>query len=138
MSASDSTNSSPPTEDEKSFAKGPNETIQTLSEREEKAIIRRIDLCLLPLMFFSYLLQYLDKTTLSYASILGLLSGTVCSDPVCSSAPASPNVISAHDHSSLLMDLECLLFWLPSRILPCIPGICKISARQIPFYYDVR
>ncbi|GAQ42814.1 hypothetical protein AtubIFM55763_009369 [Aspergillus tubingensis] len=76
MSASDSTNSSPPTEDEKSFAKGPSETIQHLSEREEKAIIRRIDLCLLPLMFFSYLLQYLDKTTLSYASILGLLSGT--------------------------------------------------------------
>lgn len=138
MSASDSTNSSSPTEDEKSFAKGPSETIQHLSEREEKAIIRRIDFCLLPLMFFSYLLQYLDKTTLSYASILGLLSGTVCSDPVCSSASALPDIISAHDHSSLLMDLECLLFRLPSRILPCIPGFSKISARQIPFYYDVR
>ncbi|PYH38856.1 vitamin H transporter [Aspergillus neoniger CBS 115656] len=76
MSTSDSTNSSPPTEDEKSFAKDPSETIQHLPERDEKAIIRRIDLCLLPLMFSSYLLQYLDKTTLSYASILGLLSGT--------------------------------------------------------------
>ncbi|OJJ42741.1 hypothetical protein ASPZODRAFT_76411 [Penicilliopsis zonata CBS 506.65] len=45
-------------------------------EVEEKAILRRIDLCLLPLMFVSYLLQYLDKTTLSYTSIMGLLTGT--------------------------------------------------------------
>ncbi|KAE8153636.1 MFS general substrate transporter [Aspergillus avenaceus] len=43
---------------------------------EENPIIRRIDICLLPLMFVSYLLQYLDKTALSYASILGLLTGT--------------------------------------------------------------
>lgn len=32
---------------------------------------------LLPLMFVSYLLQYLDKTAMSYTSILGLLPGTV-------------------------------------------------------------
>lgn len=80
MAASDTT-MAPPTEDERSFSKGPNDSVQTLSEMEEKAIIRRIDLCLLPLMFFSYLLQYLDKTTLSYASILGLLTGTVSCDP---------------------------------------------------------
>ncbi|OJK04884.1 hypothetical protein ASPACDRAFT_19785 [Aspergillus aculeatus ATCC 16872] len=67
------------TADEKSFSKGPHESVddvQHISDREQKAILRRIDLCLLPLMFFSYLLQYLDKTTLSYTSILGLLSGT--------------------------------------------------------------
>lgn len=123
-------------EDEKRFHKGPNESIQPLSEREEKAIIRRIDLCLLPLMFFSYLLQYLDKTTLSYASILGLLSGTVCCNPLCFSD--SSNVRSAHDHSPLFMDLECLLLWLPSRILPRLSGVCQVPARQIPLYYDVR
>ncbi|KAE8330585.1 major facilitator superfamily domain-containing protein [Aspergillus sergii] len=59
--------------------KGPSETVeqyQPLTAMEEKAILRRIDLCLLPLMFVSYLLQYLDKTAMSYTSILGLLPGT--------------------------------------------------------------
>ncbi|KAE8310180.1 major facilitator superfamily domain-containing protein [Aspergillus transmontanensis] len=59
--------------------KGPSETVdehQPLTTMEEKAILRRIDLCLLPLMFVSYLLQYLDKTAMSYTSILGLLPGT--------------------------------------------------------------
>lgn len=32
---------------------------------------------LLPLLFFSYLLQYLDKTTLGYASILGVIPDLV-------------------------------------------------------------
>ena len=31
----------------------------------------------MPLLFFSYLLQYLDKTTLGYASILGVVEDTV-------------------------------------------------------------
>ncbi|GAB1207847.1 hypothetical protein APSETT445_006582 [Aspergillus pseudonomiae] len=60
--------------------KRPNETVDELpplTAVEEKAILRRIDLCLLPLMFVSYLLQYLDKTAMSYTSILGLLPGTV-------------------------------------------------------------
>ncbi|KOC14752.1 putative vitamin H transporter [Aspergillus flavus AF70] len=59
--------------------KAPSETVaehQPLTAMEEKAILRRIDLCLLPLMFVSYLLQYLDKTAMSYTSILGLLPGT--------------------------------------------------------------
>ncbi|PWY79242.1 pantothenate transporter [Aspergillus heteromorphus CBS 117.55] len=75
MATAEST-ASHPTEDEKSLGKGPDDSVQLLTEMEEKTIIRRIDLCLLPLMFCSYLLQYLDKTTLSYASILGLLTGT--------------------------------------------------------------
>ncbi|KAE8408698.1 major facilitator superfamily domain-containing protein [Aspergillus pseudonomiae] len=59
--------------------KRPNETVDELpplTAVEEKAILRPIDLCLLPLMFVSYLLQYLDKTAMSYTSILGLLPGT--------------------------------------------------------------
>ncbi|KAF7590882.1 hypothetical protein BBP40_002296 [Aspergillus hancockii] len=78
MAASDYTNSAE-LEDQRSFHKGPNESVdehRPPTAMEEKAIIRRIDLCLLPLMFVSYLLQYLDKTALSYTSILGLLTST--------------------------------------------------------------
>lgn len=33
---------------------------------------------LLPLMTFSYFLQFLDKSSLNYSSSLGLLTDTVC------------------------------------------------------------
>ncbi|KAB8230794.1 major facilitator superfamily domain-containing protein [Aspergillus alliaceus] len=80
MATSDYSNlKSPGSEDQGSLPKGPSELVdeqQPLTAMEEKAMIRRIDLCLLPLMFVSYLLQYLDKTAMSYTSILGLLQST--------------------------------------------------------------
>lgn len=39
---------------------------------EEKALVRKIDLYILPLMCFVFLSQYLDKQSLSYATIFGL------------------------------------------------------------------
>ena len=39
-------------------------------------IKHRLDLCLMPLMYITYFLQYLDKTTLSYASVMGLQKDT--------------------------------------------------------------
>lgn len=43
---------------------------------ENARILRRIDLRILPIMLFVYCLQSLDKTTLSYASVFGLLNDT--------------------------------------------------------------
>jgi MFS transporter, ACS family, allantoate permease len=40
----------------------------------EKKLLRKIDLCLLPLLTLSYALQFLDKQTLNFASIMGLIS----------------------------------------------------------------
>ncbi|PLN86690.1 permease of the major facilitator superfamily [Aspergillus taichungensis] len=39
---------------------------------EEKSLIRKIDLNLMPLLIVSYGLQYLDKTSLSYSAILNI------------------------------------------------------------------
>lgn len=39
---------------------------------DDKRILRKIDLNLLPVILFVYCLQSLDKTTLSYASVFGL------------------------------------------------------------------
>lgn len=43
-----------------------------IDEATNKRLLRRIDLNLIPLMCVVYGLNYLDKTTLSYASIMGI------------------------------------------------------------------
>ncbi|OHF04260.1 major facilitator superfamily transporter [Colletotrichum orchidophilum] len=41
---------------------------------EEKEVLRKIDLAILPMMCFVFFLQYLDKQSLSYASVFGLIT----------------------------------------------------------------
>ncbi|TGO21196.1 hypothetical protein BPAE_0234g00080 [Botrytis paeoniae] len=43
---------------------------------EEKALLRKIDWRLMPLLTASYFLQFLDKSSLNYASIMGLIPDT--------------------------------------------------------------
>ncbi|KAF4947677.1 hypothetical protein FGADI_10248 [Fusarium gaditjirri] len=45
----------------------------TMTPAEERKLVRKIDLHLMPLMFILYLFQYLDKTSLGYTSIMGIL-----------------------------------------------------------------
>lgn len=45
-----------------------------VSEADNKRILRKIDFTLLPIMLGVYFLQQLDKSTLSYASVFGLLT----------------------------------------------------------------
>lgn len=44
-----------------------------VSPADNKRILRKIDLTILPILLTVYCLQYLDKATLSYASVFGLL-----------------------------------------------------------------
>jgi sugar phosphate permease len=43
---------------------------------DNRRVLRKIDLRILPLILFVYCLQSLDKTTLSYASVFGLIEDT--------------------------------------------------------------
>ncbi|GAA5860353.1 hypothetical protein JCM3774_000389 [Rhodotorula dairenensis] len=43
-----------------------------ITPAENKAIVRRIDLCVLPLFLITQTLQYLDKTALNYAKVFGM------------------------------------------------------------------
>ena len=43
-----------------------------LDEATNKRLLRKIDLHIMPLMCIVYGLNYLDKTTLSYANVMGL------------------------------------------------------------------
>ncbi|KAJ5893638.1 MFS general substrate transporter [Penicillium taxi] len=45
---------------------------ETYTPEEEKAVLRKIDLVILPFMCFVFFLQYLDKQSLSYAAVFGL------------------------------------------------------------------
>lgn len=49
-----------------------NERVVVTSE-ENKRVLRKIDLIILPILLSVYFLQSLDKTTLSYASVFGLI-----------------------------------------------------------------
>ncbi|KAK1997750.1 major facilitator superfamily transporter [Colletotrichum falcatum] len=44
------------------------------SPEEEKEVLRKIDLAVMPMMCFVFFLQYLDKQSLSYAGVFGLIT----------------------------------------------------------------
>lgn len=43
---------------------------------EGKRVLRKIDLQLIPLLFVIYMIQYLDKNSINFASVYGLEEGT--------------------------------------------------------------
>ncbi|KAL2826996.1 major facilitator superfamily domain-containing protein [Aspergillus cavernicola] len=47
-------------------------TTAVLNHQDEKALMRKVDRHILPLMFTAYMLQYLDKTALGYTAIFGI------------------------------------------------------------------
>ncbi|KAH0263135.1 putative MFS allantoate transporter, partial [Aureobasidium melanogenum] len=59
----------------KAFMSHPGEVIE-LDEATNKRLLRKIDWNLMPIMCIVYGLNYLDKTTLSYASVMGIKKDT--------------------------------------------------------------
>lgn len=49
---------------------------EELDPEEAKRVLRKIDLRIVPVLFTIYLLQYLDKNGINYASVYGLQKGT--------------------------------------------------------------
>ena len=87
---------------------------QQLDPNEAKAVLRKIDFRVLPVLIIIYLLQYLDKNGINYASAYGLEEGTGLEGQV--------RDIVLHDSvAALLTLLRCaglqlafkhLLFWV--------------------------
>ncbi|EPE02847.1 allantoate permease [Ophiostoma piceae UAMH 11346] len=50
--------------------------LEDVTPEEEKAVLRKIDLRVVTVLFMTYLLQYLDKNSLNFASVYGLSAGT--------------------------------------------------------------
>lgn len=47
-----------------------------IGPEEARRVLRKIDKRILPILFFTYMLQYLDKNTINFASVYGLQKGT--------------------------------------------------------------
>lgn len=43
---------------------------------DARRVIRKIDLHIIPILFMTYMLQYLDKNAINFASVYGLQQGT--------------------------------------------------------------
>ncbi|KAI1847722.1 hypothetical protein JX266_006217 [Neoarthrinium moseri] len=52
------------------------ETMTVMTEIDEKKLVRKIDWWIVPLMWACYNLQYLDKTLINYANVMGLQEDT--------------------------------------------------------------
>lgn len=82
-----------------------------IDEATNKRLLRRIDWNLMPIMCIVYGLNFLDKTTISYASIMGLKDdlGLQGDDYQCKFSRLSSR-LSADPHSRAGIDV---LLWLP-------------------------
>ena len=49
---------------------------RVMTKQDEKKLVRKIDFMVMPLMFCCYCLQYLDKTLINYAAVMGLEEDT--------------------------------------------------------------
>jgi hypothetical protein len=49
---------------------------QDVDPNEERRVLRKIDWHILPLLMGTYMLQYLDKSSINFASVYGLQDGT--------------------------------------------------------------
>jgi hypothetical protein len=47
-----------------------------VDEAEAKRVLRKIDFRVVPILFVTYLLQYLDKNSINFANTFGLQEGT--------------------------------------------------------------
>lgn len=50
--------------------------IQHFSPEEERSVLRKIDMYILPLMCWIYAIQFADKISLNYASLMGIREDT--------------------------------------------------------------
>ncbi|KAK8074311.1 hypothetical protein PG994_005210 [Apiospora phragmitis] len=66
----DSTQAQPPIEEKGQIV----DVSAAYTPEEEKRVLRKIDCTILPMMCIVFLLQYLDKQSLSYASVFGLIT----------------------------------------------------------------
>lgn len=77
-----------------------------------KRVLRKIDMRIIPLLFCTYMLNFMDKTILSSASVFGLRDDLVgLSSP--SAALQPTHNVAAPCRPAIFMGLVHILLWLP-------------------------
>lgn len=96
---------------------------------EIKKTLRKIDTRIVPILFFTYLLQYLDKNGINYASAFGLQEGTNLKGQDYSWLGTS---LLSYLERSLLIELrQYLLLWISCRTISSRLSFTKAPDRQI-------
>jgi hypothetical protein len=82
---------------------------------EAKQTLKKIDTRIVPILFFAYLLQYLDKNGINYASAFGLQEGTNLKGQDYSWLGKCHSILR---NGTLMEHRQHLLLWLPRRPVP--------------------
>lgn len=103
---------------------------------EEARVLRKIDIRLIPLLFGIYLIQYLDKNSLNFASVYGLKTGTKLEGQDYSWLGA----YSSYPHS-LIIACSCLsqridiLYWISCGPVSVWTGVAEIAYWEVLEYH---
>jgi hypothetical protein len=82
---------------------------------EAKQTLKKIDTRIVPILFFAYLLQYLDKNGINYASAFGLQEGTNLKGQDYSWLGTYLSILP---NGKLIIHRKYLLFWIPGWPVP--------------------
>ena len=104
---------------------------------EGKKVLRKIDLQLIPLLFVIYMIQYLDKNSINFASVYGLEEGTGLKGQDYSWLGECNTFISPFGHCLNRSRLH-LLLWLLDRPVACRTGTAEATGREIPWNHHDR
>jgi len=103
---------------------------------EAKRVLRKIDYRVVPILFFIYLLQYLDKNGINYASAFGLAEGTNLHGQDYSWLGEWKNTRIGSKLSDCLSRIN-ILFWVPGWTVSLWVPTSKITDSQIPGFCDI-
>ncbi|KAF7563992.1 hypothetical protein G7046_g124 [Stylonectria norvegica] len=108
---------------------------------EEKAVVRKIDMVILPFMCFTFFLQYLDKQSLSYAGVFGLLTDLNLSSQQyswCSSIFYTGQLVSEYPFIYLMSRLHLTKFVGVTVIVWGIVCMCLAAPTNYTGFAAVR
>ncbi|BCS25842.1 uncharacterized protein APUU_50553A [Aspergillus puulaauensis] len=115
--------------------------IETYTEEEEKALVRKIDTVILPFMCLVFLLQYLDKQSLSYAGVFGLIEDLELSNSQyswCSSIFYVGQLVAEYPFIYLMSRLPLTKFVGATVILWGISCTCLAAPQNYAGFAAVR
>ncbi|KAL4881242.1 major facilitator superfamily domain-containing protein [Aspergillus karnatakaensis] len=114
---------------------------ETYTPEEEKALVRKIDRVILPIMCIVFLLQYLDKQSLSYAGVFGLIEDLGLSNSQyswCSSIFYVGQLVSEYPFIYLMSRLPLAKFVGATVVLWGISCTCLAAPQNYAGFAAVR
>ncbi|CAM1501341.1 Fc.00g105030.m01.CDS01 [Cosmosporella sp. VM-42] len=114
---------------------------QSYTPEEEKGVLRKIDIVILPFMCFVFSLQYLDKQSLSYAAVFGLLTDldlTASQYSWCSSIFYVGQLVSEYPFIYLMSRLPLTKFVGITVILWGVTCMCLATPQNYAGFVAVR